>query len=133
MADLFAGEIQIMVTTSPTALTNLATGRIGAIGVTSTQRLAVMPNVPTFAEQGLPKFVASSVYAILAPKDTPDAEVAVLNAALNQTLDDEAVKNRFAQLGVEVVHSTPTEARDRLQNESAKWDGVVQRIKATNR
>ncbi|MDB5877607.1 MAG: putative Bug-like extra-cytoplasmic solute receptor, family [Variovorax sp.] len=133
MADLFAGEIQIMVTTSPTALTNLATGRIGAIGVTSTQRLAVMPNVPTFAEQGLPKFVASSVYAILAPKDTPDAEVAALNTALNQTLDDEAVKNRFAQLGVEVVHSTPAEARDRLQNESAKWEGVVQRIKAANR
>ncbi len=63
MADLFAGEIQIMLTTSPTALTNLATGRVVAVGVASAQRLSVMPDVPTFAEQGLPRFMAASVYA----------------------------------------------------------------------
>jgi tripartite-type tricarboxylate transporter receptor subunit TctC len=129
MADLFAGEIQIMVTTTPTALTNLATGRIGAVGVAAPRRLAVMPEVPTFAEQGLPQFSASSVYAVLAPKGTPDAEVALLNTALNETLNEESVKRRFAQLGVEVVHSTPAQSGALLQNESAKWEQVVQRIK----
>ncbi|CAN7773995.1 tripartite tricarboxylate transporter substrate binding protein [Variovorax sp. LjRoot84] len=133
MADLFAGEIQIMVTTSPTALTNLATGRVAAVGVASPQRLAIFPELPTFAEQGLPQFVAASVYAVLAPKGTPDDVVATLNAALNETLDDEAVKRRFAQLGVEVVHSTPTQARDKLQQESTKWEQVVQRIRAATR
>ncbi|CAN7337398.1 Bug family tripartite tricarboxylate transporter substrate binding protein [Variovorax sp. LjRoot178] len=133
MADLFAGEIQIMVTTSPTALTNLATGRVAAVGVASPQRLAIFPELPTFVEQGLPQFVAASVYAVLAPKGTPDDVVATLNAALNETLDDEAVKRRFAQLGVEVVHSTPVQARDKLQQESTKWEQVVQRIKTATR
>lgn len=133
MADLFAGEIQVMVTTSPTALTNLASGRVTAVGAASSKRLAIFPDLPTFAEQGLPQFVAASVYAVLAPKGTPDDVVATLNAALNETLDDEAVRRRFAQLGVEVVHSTPAQARDRLQHESTKWEQVVQRIKATAR
>lgn len=133
MADLFSDQIQIMVTTSPTALTNLASGRAQAVGVASAQRLAIMPDVPTFAEQGLPQFAASSVYAILAPKDTPDAIVVALNKALNDALDDEATRRRFAQLGVQIVHSTPAQSRELLQNESTKWERVVQPIKAANR
>ncbi|WP_170217189.1 Bug family tripartite tricarboxylate transporter substrate binding protein [Variovorax gossypii] len=132
-ADLFSGEIQIIVTTSPTALTNLATGRVTAVGVASAQRLPVMPDVPTFAEQGLPQFVAASVYAVLAPKGTPDSVVAALNAALNEALNDEATQRRFAQLGVQTVHSTPAQARELLQNESTKWERVVQPIRAAVR
>lgn len=133
MADLFAGEIQLIVTTSPTALTNLATGRVTAVGVAAAQRLSVMPDVPTFAEQGLPQFVAASVYAVLAPKGTPEPVVAALNAALNEALNDEPTQRRFAQLGVQVVHSTPAQARDLLQNESTKWERVVQPIRAAAR
>jgi|UniRef100_UPI000D36A7C5 tripartite-type tricarboxylate transporter receptor subunit TctC len=133
MADLFAGEIQIMVTTSPTALTNLATGRVTAVGIASAKRLSVMPDVPTFAEQGLPQFVAASVYAVLAPKGTPDDVVAALNTALNQVLNDEATQRRFAQLGVQVVHTTPAQSRELLQDESNKWERVVQPIRAAAR
>jgi tripartite-type tricarboxylate transporter receptor subunit TctC len=133
MADLSSGEIQIMVTTSPTALTNLGTGRVAAIGVSSPERLAVLPDVPTFAEQGLPQFVASSVYAVLAPKGTPDDVVAVLNTALNEVLDDDAIKRRFAQIGVQVVRNTPVQARDLLLNESIKWERVIRPIKASAR
>lgn len=133
MADLFSGEIQLIVTTSPTALTNLATGRVTAVGVAAAQRLSVMPDVPTFAEQGLPQFVAASVYAVLAPKGTPEPVVAALNTALNEALNDEATQRRFAQLGVQVVHSTPEQARELLQNESAKWERVVQPIRAAAR
>ncbi|MDP3174521.1 MAG: tripartite tricarboxylate transporter substrate binding protein, partial [Phenylobacterium sp.] len=111
IADLFADQIQILVTTSPTALTNLATGRVTAVGVASAQRLSVMPDVPTFAEQGLPQFIAASVYSVLAPKGTPDAVITTLNTALNQALSDEATQRRFAQLGVQVVRSTPLQAR----------------------
>lgn len=133
MADLFSDQIQIMVTTSPTALTNLAGGRAVAVGASTTQRLSVMPDVPTFAEQGLPQFIASSVYAILAPKDTPDAVVVALNKALNDALKDEATQRRFAQLGVQIVHSTPAQSRELLLNESTKWERVVQPIKAAAR
>ena len=133
MSDLFSGQIQILVTTAPTAITNLASGRVTALGVASSQRLDIMPDVPTFAEQGLPQFVASSVYAVLAPRGTPDATVAALNAALNDALNDDTTKRRFAQLGVVMVHSTPAQASVLLQDESAKWERVVQPIKAAAR
>jgi len=133
MADLASGEIQIMVTTSPTALSNLATGRVAAVGVSSAQRLAILPDVPTFAEQGLPQFIAASVYAVLVPKGTPDDVIAVLNTALSEALDDDAIKRRFAQLGVQVVRSTPVQARDLLLNESTKWERVIRPIKASAR
>ena len=56
-----------------------------------------------------------------------------LNKALNDALDDEATQRRFAQLGVQIVHSTPAQSRELLQNESTKWERVVQPIKAANR
>ena len=124
MVDLLSGQIQLMFTTPPTALSNLQGGRAVALGVASHNRLSVMPDVPTLAEQGLP-FEAASIYAILAPKGTPDAIVARLNQALVEGLRTPEARKQLNQLGVEVILATPAESAARLAAEVDKWSKAI--------
>lgn len=131
MSDLLGGEIQMMFTTSPTALANLPSGRVTALGVASQKRLTVLPDVPTFAEQGLPAFNAVAVYSILAPKGTPEDVIVKLNAAISEVLKTPAIKDKLSQLGVEVVQTTPQQSRQRLEAEVAKWNTAIDQTKIT--
>ncbi|MBL8360895.1 MAG: tripartite tricarboxylate transporter substrate binding protein [Rubrivivax sp.] len=124
MADLQSGQIQYLFTTPPTALANVQGGRAVAVGTANRTRLGVLPDVPTFAEQGLP-FEAASIYAILAPKATPDAVVARLNAALGVALKTPEARRRLAQVGVEVIVASPAESAQRLAAEVDKWSRAI--------
>jgi tripartite-type tricarboxylate transporter receptor subunit TctC len=124
MADLQSGQIQLMFTTPPTALSNVQGGRAVAIGTASASRLAVLPDTPTLAEQGLP-FEAASIYAVLAPKGTPDAIVARLNQALAEGLKSPETRKRLNQMGVEVIQATPAESATRLAAEVDKWTKAI--------
>lgn len=124
MADLQAGQIQYLFTTPPTALANVQGGRAVAVGTANRTRLNVLPDVPTFGEQGLP-FEAASIYAILAPKATPDAVVAKLNAALGTALQTPEARRRLAQVGVEVIVASPAESAQRLAAEVDKWSRAI--------
>ena len=124
MVDLMSGQIQLMFTTPPTALSNVQGGRAVALGVASNNRLAVMPDVPTLAEQGL-AYEAASIYAILAPKGTPDAVVTRLNQALAEGLKDPDTRKQLNQLGVQVIIASPAESASRLANEVAKWSQAI--------
>ena len=124
MADLQSGQIQLLFTTPPTALSNIAGGRAVALGAASRARLPVLPDVPTFREQGLP-FEAASIYAILAPKGTPDTVVARLNGALAEALKTPETRKRLNQIGVEVIQATPAESAQRLAAEVDKWSKAI--------
>ena len=124
MADLQAGQIQYLFTTPPTALSNVQGGRAVAVGAANRTRLTVLPEVPTFKEQGLP-FEAASIYAILAPKATPDALVARLNGAVNDALKTPEARRRLAQVGVEVIQASPAESAQRLAAEVNKWSRAI--------
>lgn len=124
MADLQSGQIQYLFTTPPTALANVQGGRAVAVGTANRTRLGVLPDVPTFAEQGL-AFEAASIYAILAPKATPDAVVAKLNAALGTALQTPEARRRLAQVGVEVIVASPAESAQRLAAEVDKWSRAI--------
>lgn len=124
MADLQAGQIQYLFTTPPTALSNVQGGRAVAVGTANRTRLGVLPDVPTFKEQGL-AFEAASIYAILAPKATPDAVVARLNTALNEALKTPEARRRLAQVGVEVIQASPAESAQRLAAEVDKWSRAI--------
>ena len=124
MVDLLSGQIQLMFTTPPTALSNVQGGRAVALGVASRNRLAVMPDVPTLAEQGL-AYEAASIYAVLAPKGTPDAIVARLNQALAEGLKNPETRKQLNQLGVEVIQATPAESASRLSAEVDKWSRAI--------
>jgi tripartite-type tricarboxylate transporter receptor subunit TctC len=124
MADLQAGQIHYLFTTPPTALSNVQGGRAVAVGAANRTRLSVLPDVPTFKEQGLP-FEAASIYAILAPKATPDALIARLNSALNEGLKTPEARRRLSQVGVEVIQATPAESAQRLAAEVDKWSRAI--------
>ena len=124
MADLQAGQIQYLFTTPPTALSNVQGGRAVAVGTANRARLSVLPDVPTFKEQGM-SFEAASIYAILAPKATPDALVTRLNGALNEALRTPEARRRLAQLGVELIQASPAESALRLAAEVDKWSRAI--------
>ena len=84
----------------------------------------MLPDVPTFREQGLP-FEAASIYAILAPKGTPDTVVARLNGALAEALKTPETRKRLNQIGVEVIQATPAESAQRLAAEVDKWSKAI--------
>lgn len=124
MADLQSGQIQFLFTTPPTALSNVQGGRATAVGAANRTRLGVLPDVPTFREQGL-AFEAASVYAILAPRATPDAVVARLNTALTDALKTPEARARLAKVGVEVIVANPAESAQRLAAEVDKWSRAI--------
>ncbi|MFF7400224.1 Bug family tripartite tricarboxylate transporter substrate binding protein [Achromobacter sp. NPDC008082] len=125
MVDLLAGQVQMMFATAPTALANLPGGRIVPVGVAARNRLASLPDTPTLIEQGLPDFTASSVYAILVSRDTPEPVVQALNGALKRLHDGPTVGDKLRQQGVVPIYTDTAQADAALRAEVEKWNAVV--------
>jgi tripartite-type tricarboxylate transporter receptor subunit TctC len=127
MQDLVAGQTDLYFTT-PVELPLVRAGSIKAYAVTSDMRLALAPDIPTFAELGLPSLSFSNWYGLFAPKGTPRDIVAMLDAAAVDALADPAVRSRLADLGYEAfphVRQTP-EALGALQKADAeKWWPII--------
>src|SRR5690606_11014058 len=86
--NLVSGEIQSMFHLLPGALDQIRTGQLKALGVMAPERASVLPDVPTMAEQGHPELIASTWFALLAPKGTPKEIIDRANQALNEALQD---------------------------------------------
>jgi tripartite-type tricarboxylate transporter receptor subunit TctC len=125
MVDLLAGQVQMMFATAPTALANLPGGRIVPVGVAARNRLASLPDTPTLIEQGLPDFTASSVYAILVSRDTPEPVVQALNGALKRLHEGPTVGDKLRQQGVVPIYTDTAQADAALRAEVDKWNAVV--------
>ncbi len=109
LTDVAGGHTQILID-SIISLQGLAkTGKVKPIMVTTAKRSAVMPQVPTAAESGFPKFVTESWYGIWAPKGTPDERVQLLNKAANEAVRQLGKSGAFEQLGIEPVTETVDE------------------------
>jgi len=127
MQDLVAGQTDLYFTT-PVELPLVRAGSIKAYAVTSDMRLALAPDIPTFAELGLPSLSFSNWYGLFAPKGTPRDIVAALDAAAVDALADSAVRSRLADLGYEAFpreRQTP-EALGAMQKADAeKWWPII--------
>jgi tripartite-type tricarboxylate transporter receptor subunit TctC len=130
MTDLMAGEVHVVVNPIPQALELIRTGKLRALGVTTTKRLEALPDVPTVAEF-VPGYEAIGWYALGAPKNTPTEIVDKLNEAMNKSLADPQHKARLAELGVEPMPMTPAQFTKFIGTESDKWTKVIRAASVT--
>ena len=127
--DLIAGRLDYMCSTIQTGAALAKEGEVKAIAVMSPNRVDIVPHVPTTGEQGLPGVEASVWDAFFLPPGAPPAIVTRLNAAISAALDDPAVHERLANLGLEIVppdERTPGYLAKLVPDEVARWTKVVQ-------
>ena len=129
LVDLIAGRTSFMLLNPLEVIPHVRSGRLRALAVSDAQRLALLPDVPTMAEAGLPGFEASVWWALLAPAGTPPEIVAKLNAETHKALADPQVRAHLQSLGAVITPSTPEQLGAFLQTEVTKWERV---IKAAN-
>jgi tripartite-type tricarboxylate transporter receptor subunit TctC len=127
MADLLGGQVQVLIEPLPTALPHIRAGKVRALAVTSPQRLATLPELPTVAEAAaLPGYELMIWFGILAPAGTPRAIVQRLNAEIAAALASPEVRERLAQQGAEpVTGQTPEQFGAFIRREIARWAEVV--------
>ena len=128
MADLQAGRIDYMCDVASTALPQIAAGTVKAIAVLNHERAAVLPQLPSAHERGLNGFEAPGWFAFFAPKQTPAAIVQRLNAALGETLDTPAVRERLEGLGMGIPPAgqrSPEFLAGFVTSEIEKWSGPI--------
>jgi len=106
-------------------LPHFQSGALRAIAVTTLKRTPALPDTPTFDESGYPGFDAATWHAIVAPAGLPREVTAKLHHALHETLKDPASSKALADLGVDIVNSTPEELRAYVKSEIPKWAEVV--------
>jgi tripartite-type tricarboxylate transporter receptor subunit TctC len=124
LADLLGGQVQVLFT-NPAASTNyVKAGRLRALGVTSSARVAALPDVPAVAEF-LPGFEATLFYGAGAPRDTPADIIETLNREINAGLADPRVRSRLAALDGIAVGGSPADFARIIADEIAKWGKVI--------
>jgi tripartite-type tricarboxylate transporter receptor subunit TctC len=120
MNDLLGGTLDTLCEQSQTALPQVLGDKVTADGVTSTARIISIPNVPTLAEAGLTGFDFLVWHGLYAPKGTPDTIVEALNRALNSSLDDPTIRQRYVEMGrieFPLDQRTPAAQKARLNSE----------------
>ncbi|WPB57339.1 tripartite tricarboxylate transporter substrate binding protein [Xylophilus sp. GOD-11R] len=125
MTDLLGNQVQLMFSDAPTALPQLRAGKVKALAVGSVQRSALLPEVPTMAEEGLPDYEAYSWAAFVAPRGTPPEIVQKMSADMGRAMADPAVRQRLYDAGAEARPNTPAEFQRQLHGEIVKWAAVV--------
>ena len=123
--DLIGGRVTFMFASLPAAVTRVRAGQLRALAVTSAQRVAAAPDIPTLAESGLPGFEVISWYGIVGPLGMPPAVVARLNSEINKALDGAQLKERMVSLGVEGTPGTPEQFAAFIRRDTAKWAKVI--------
>ncbi|MGZ5207029.1 MAG: Bug family tripartite tricarboxylate transporter substrate binding protein [Caldimonas sp.] len=101
------------------------TGKIRLLASSGSTRSPLLPEVPTFAESGLPGVEGTSWFAVYAPAKTPEPTIRQLNAAINKALAVPELRERFAKLGLEPTGGTPADLTKRMAEDTARWAPVV--------
>jgi tripartite-type tricarboxylate transporter receptor subunit TctC len=125
MNDLIGGHVQVMFSGISSARPHMDSGALRALAVTGEARNAAVPDVPTFAEAGLPGVTASTYWGVLAPKGTPKEIVERVSAEFARSIRDPDVVVRIAQLGYLPIAGGPSDYAANIKSEIEKWAPVV--------
>lgn len=131
LTDLMGGHIQLFMDAAVGLINPGKTGKVRLIGVASEKRLAALPDVPTFIEQGIKGFTGSTWAGILAPAGTPPAVIKRVADEVTAIVKLPDVRQKFDEMGTIPVGSTPAEFESFIASETAKWGKVIRDAKIT--
>jgi tripartite-type tricarboxylate transporter receptor subunit TctC len=126
---LLTGEVQVNMATISTALPQVRAGKLRALAVTGAKRSSVVPDLPTVAEAGVPKFEYASWTGMLAPARTPESVIARLNVEAVRAVGMPEMRALLAAEGAEPVGSTPAQFAAQIRTEVARWSDLVRAAK----
>jgi tripartite-type tricarboxylate transporter receptor subunit TctC len=124
LTDLMGRQVQVMFDTTISSIEYIRTGKLRALAVTTTMRLAALPDTPTVGEF-LPGYEASAWNGVGAPRDTPPEIIDKINREINAGLADPMIRERFANLSAVPMPMTPTEFGKLIVDETEKWGKVI--------
>ena len=127
ITDLVAGQIGFLMDSIVSAQPHVRDGRVRALAVTGAKRSSSMPNVPTFAEAGVPGMAFSNWFGVFAPAGTPADVVQRLNREINALVQTADTLERFERLGAEAAGGTPEQFAKTYRDEFDSWKQVIQR------
>lgn len=123
--DVIANQIPLAISDIPASIAFITSGRLKAFGVTSAKRSVTLPEVPTFAEAGVPGYESIGWFGIVAPAGTPTAVLNRLNAELQSALNDPETHRRIIASGAEPMPGSSSEFRGMIESEILKWAKVI--------
>jgi tripartite-type tricarboxylate transporter receptor subunit TctC len=127
VTDLIGGQVDFAAVALPSVQQHIKSGSLKAIGMTTAQRVAAAPDIPTFVEQGLPGYVMDAWFAVIGPKGLPAAEVKRTHEALVTAFADAGVKEAMAKQGNTIAITTPEQAAVAFKRELAKYAQLVKK------
>ena len=128
LTDVLAGQVQVMFSASASALPHVRSGRLRALGISSTRRSAAAPEIPTVAESGVPDFEAVIIFGLVAPANTPRAIIELLNAGVHKAMRIPEVGESIKTLGADVVLTTPEGFGNVIASEITRWGELVRAL-----
>jgi len=131
MMDVLAGNVDLMVSSVPSAIAQIKSGKLRPLAVTSLRRSSSLPDVPTVAELGYKDFDVSTWYGLFMPANTPKDIVAKVNAEVNKLLATPEMKAAIIEQGAEPQAMTPEQFGALEKNDYQKWKSIVQASGAT--
>jgi tripartite-type tricarboxylate transporter receptor subunit TctC len=131
VTDLLGGQVALMFCPMASVVGQVRQGNLRALAVTGVRRSPLFPDLPTVAEAGLPGYASELHYGLVAPAGTPPEIIAKLNAALNNALADDEIRNRLGADGTETLPGTPEAYAADIASEEAKWGAIIKQTGVT--
>lgn len=125
ITDLLGGQVDMMFATAAAVTPFLQSGKLRAIGVTTTQRSPAYPNVPTIAESGVSGYAAESWYGLYAPAGTPPDVIGKLNAAVKKAVESDTFRKRAQDEGLIISAGDPAALSNYVRAEETRWTKIV--------
>jgi tripartite-type tricarboxylate transporter receptor subunit TctC len=125
LTDLMAGQIQVVFATPQAGLPQVKAGRVRAIAVTTPERMAAAPEIPTVAESGVPGYEVTNWHGLIGPKGLPRAVVDRLNAEMNKLIKARDIEDKLQANGVTAAGGAPELLYEQIRKEIDQWRKVV--------
>jgi tripartite-type tricarboxylate transporter receptor subunit TctC len=125
LTDVIGGNVQVYVSSVPTLIGHIKSGKLRALAVTSAKRTDDLPNVPTVAESGLKGFEATTWFGLLGPAKLPPEVVAAVNLEVNKALRAEDLRKKLGDQGLDITGGTPEQFAKLMRDDLLKWSKVV--------